>query len=618
MANKSYYSKKHYLIDLAMKNILHKMTSVLSFRWCTGPIFNKELRVSSRKKRSYLMRSLYLFLLMLFISLVWFEATRSWNSMSFQTTRMAEASKEITCFIVWFQFIAIQILAVILCSTAINQEIFYRTLPILMTTPVSSLQIVMGKLLSRLWQIFLLLGISLPLLAMIRVFGGIPWLFLLISLTITLTLTLFISALTIFFSILFRRAYAVIIVTVIALALIYVLAPFALFLIGEALDSVSYGPIWIDFDDIAEETVIITNPYILMVETTDDLLFFSSGQFPIRWLIQSAILLLSASSILVISCVLVRKTALKHLVPKKNRKKYKIPPRKSKTYWLRRPIFLHSMIQRTIGTGMIWKEFLHPVLGKFRKIVFIGLILMIAAFIISVLSVLALGEVFLFSAVIACSVIGVIALAILFTIIIPATYITSEKESGTWLILLTTCYSDIQILGGKIIGILRRILIVWSPVLLIYYVAAYVADYPTSIFFKLMLALVTAIGFVIASGLYFSSRFKHSTTAVICNLALAAVLWLGIPGLLIMIEEFVYMPSGPFAFIYHYADDFIRIYWPLTPPGMIGAILDEQYDSYLYRPWSFSTFLITYTISHLLAILFFLWRTKANLRKRIT
>ncbi len=223
----------------------------------------------------------------------------------------------------------------------------------------------------------------------------------------------------------------------------------------------------------------------------------------------------------------------------------------------------------------------------------------------------------LFGIVIAGSVIGIIVLAILFTIVIPATYITSEKESGTWLALLTTCYSDTQILGGKIIGILRRIIIVWLPFLLIYYLVAYVAEYPISIFFMLTLALLMAIGFVVASGLYFSSRFKHSTTAVICNLSLVAILWAAIPGILLMLEEFSYRTLRHMERIFHIdSGDLLELYWYLAPPGMIVNIMESDLSS-RHLPLSFQTFLITYTILHALAIIFCLWRTKANLRKRI-
>ena len=213
---------------------LTEFRNIFSFQWVAGPILGKEFRVLSRLKRSYLLRALYLLVLMLFMSLVWFEATRTFNYSVFQASRMSEASEVIVVGIVWFQFIAAQILALILCSTAINQELVQRTLPALMTTPITSFQIIMGKLLSRIWQIAVLLAVSLPLLAMVRVFGGIPWMYVIAALSITLSLVLFVCALAIFFSALFKRAYVVMIVTVITLAVLFAVIPVVILLLEES------------------------------------------------------------------------------------------------------------------------------------------------------------------------------------------------------------------------------------------------------------------------------------------------------------------------------------------------------------------------------------------------
>ena len=138
---------------------IHKLRLILpSFSWLTGPIFEKELRVSSRRKRNYFLRFAYLVLLTIFVMFTWIVTMKIGSSASqvYQVSRMSEAGKYITTTIVWFQFISIQCLAAVMLSTAINDEIYHRTLGLLMTTPTSSIQIVIGKLLSRLLQLVLL------------------------------------------------------------------------------------------------------------------------------------------------------------------------------------------------------------------------------------------------------------------------------------------------------------------------------------------------------------------------------------------------------------------------------------------------------------------------------
>jgi len=157
-------------------SITESVAPLLSLSWLTGPIFDKELRVSSRRRRNYVLRCAYLALLTVFVVAVWLEQT-SYVSASglYSASRMAEAGKKIVMTIVWFQFCATQFLAIVMLSTSINDEVYNRTLGVLMTTPITSFQIVMGKLLSKLLQLILFLAISLPLLAIVRIFGGVPW-----------------------------------------------------------------------------------------------------------------------------------------------------------------------------------------------------------------------------------------------------------------------------------------------------------------------------------------------------------------------------------------------------------------------------------------------------------
>ena len=165
----------------------------LTLQPITGPILDKELRVTSRRRRYFVLRVVYLALLVLILAMVWADQIR-YNQPSVMTvSRMAFAGQVLTSFVVWFQFIGLQVVAVILLSTAISEEIYHKTLGVLMTTPITAVQIVMGKLLSRLWQLMLLLGISLPVLAMVRVFGGIPWGFLATGLSLTLCTVLFVG-----------------------------------------------------------------------------------------------------------------------------------------------------------------------------------------------------------------------------------------------------------------------------------------------------------------------------------------------------------------------------------------------------------------------------------------
>jgi heme exporter protein D len=360
---------------------------------------------------------------------------------------------------------------------------------------------------------------------------------------------------------------------------------------------------------------------MLLAELTDNLSYSAwhrgGGQSPLAyWPWQCVILSIISFLALWASCLMARRAALRHLVPKTQRVEYKMPPRQSKTYWLFRPFFLHAMVKRTIGTGLIWKEFVQPVLGKYRKVVFVSLVLLVAGFVVGSLAALTTGGFGPFMVVVSGSVLGLLVLSVLFTVIIPATSITAEKEAGTWLVLLTTCYSDYGILGGKLVGIARRIIVVWSPFLFIGALAAYVSQDSFAAYWWLIAVMGIAAGFVAASGLYFSSRFTRSNTAVICNLALTAVLWVAIPFVLFALQEIFRDLNSYMMSMLNIR--FAQLYWTVTVPGVIETILERAPH---YRPGLSNVHLLktsaAFFITHFIAIALFLWRAKANLRKRI-
>ena len=185
-------------MNIALANLVPRLASL---SWLTGPLLDKELRVSSRRRRNYILRSVYVIVLTVFVAMVWLSVVKYGASGAYQRSRMAVAGKTIISTIVTFQFFATQMIAIVMLSTAISDEIYHRTLGLLMTTPINSFQIVMGKLCSKLLQLILLLAISLPLLAIIRVLGGVAWNYVLSSLCITLTAVIFAGALSMHFSI---------------------------------------------------------------------------------------------------------------------------------------------------------------------------------------------------------------------------------------------------------------------------------------------------------------------------------------------------------------------------------------------------------------------------------
>ena len=586
---------------------------------CTGPIFAKELRVASRRRRSYIFRTVYLALLMLLMLLIWFEAVDSFDPNPVRMSRMSGAAMIIASSIAWFQFIALQILAVILLSTAISEEIYHRTLGVLMSTPITSRQIVTGKLLSKLLQMLHMFAMTLPLLALIRVFGGVPWDYLIATFCITLATILLVSCLTLFFSIYFKRAYVVMIFTVVTAGILFGLIPFIFFGMWQA--SYRRRPF---FDFLASHTC----PYLGFARETHAMfnptipgmgMAFRWPSASFHWPILCIYLLALCIPVYLLACCKVRKAALAHMTARRKPKEYKPPKVKRKSDILYRPLFLHVLIRKTLGTGMIWKEFLTPVLGRFRFLVYGAILLFVLILLVGMLVGILSGSIAIIGFTLVTSVVAFFSLAVLFTVIVPAACITSEKESRTWPILLSTPITHNQILAGKLVGIVRRILIAWSPFFFVFALIAHIVDFPVAALIQLLVLSLTAMAFLVASGIYFSARLRRTTPAVISNLALAATLWGLVPAVFFAFNE-AYIYSNAPRSVVRFIGWMDNLTWNLTPTALAVNLLEYSRDNtiWFYQSPDTLKYWLAYLGLYIPASIILLQRAKANFRRHLT
>jgi ABC-type transport system involved in multi-copper enzyme maturation permease subunit len=545
------------------------MTAVHNFIWkvlspfrLTGPIFDKELRVSSRRRRNYVLRFAYVALLTAFLALIWIEAMGQSGSAVYRISRMADAGKSIIIYIVWFQFCATQILAVIMLSNSISDEIYHRTLGLLMTTPISSFQIVIGKLLSKLLQLILLMAISLPLLAIIRVMGGVPWNYVISSLCITLTTIVFVGSLSLFFSIFSRRTYVVIIITVLTIGLVFALLPLLTAWIWHAMDLD-----WIISEKILANVIFSSNFYctmffnsMMMVEPRA-----AAGITAYFWPLNCGITLALSVLLLFVSVIIVRKIALRQATGQLDGSAGKRRSRRAANGTEESRQVFAGTIRRVIGPPIIWKELRSPIFRhhKIRTCIFafICLLLLFATyFLCANANALDDDETHAAYAVI------FLGIGMLFTIVLPATSITTEIESRSWPILLVTPLDDKDILLGKLIGALRRCFPAW--LLLFGHIIAFSLlgfIHPLAIIQTWI--LVTWITILLSgSGLYFSSRFKHTTTAVLMNFALVATIWAILPLLMGLVASI----NSPFS---REARELIEAYIDTNPFVHMGNIM---------------------------------------------
>lgn len=615
---------------------IERMTQmVLDPTWLAGPIFDKELRVSSRRRRSYSLRFFYVVVLMFFVAAVWLSVVDVRGNATVQQSRMAEAGARIITRIVLFQFIAVQILAVIMLSNAISDEIYHRTLGLLMTTPINSLQVVLGKVVSRLLQLVLLLAITLPVLAIVRVLGGVSWGYLLSSLCLTLTAAVFAGSLSLLLSIKNRRTYAVILQTLFLLAAFYFILPMTIGAWwGRGMGGMpSIVPLSM-IRSLQSSSLVIglihINPVAGISLTTTQVLMPAMQVLPYYWPLQCIVMLGLSALVLAWATAVVRKVALRQatgqLEPWSKPKRWKFrTPRSTAAEAGDDP---QGQIKRVLGPPVVWRELRAPFIqGVDNRNNYIGLAVTIGTLLFTYLSwarARYLDESFVhISYVMLFGFLGTVV-----NVVFATTRITAEKESQSWLLLLATPLSDAEILFGKAVSAVRRCVPLWGLLaghVILFVLVGYIH---AAAILHLFMLVVWVTCFVTGAGLYFGARFTRTTSAVVAGFALVVGLWAVVP---ILVGLFaVIRPASKLPGMCTWAHPAIQAQIIMDgTAGQENANLpwrrieyDRSHVAYHSRGTAIRVVGMTYIMLivsslYILAGLLFFWRAKCRLRRHV-
>jgi ABC-2 type transport system permease protein len=540
-----------------------------------GPIFAKELRVTARRKRSYLLRVVYLSLLLLV--LLWAYGLTSAMSrfgggggIALQNQQRSMLGQIFFVFFACFTVWVMALIGPVLTSTAIGSERLQKTLPVLLMTPITSWQIVGGKLLSRLLVALTLLGLSLPVLALVRLLGGVEIEQMVGVMCLAVIAALSTAAIGLFYSTLLKRSYAVILLSYGTILLMYVVAPgiIATLMAQSMRGSASPNPMPI-FNLIRS-----INPYFMAMSTAVPQVFGGmSDHGPWAWCLG---LHLGLTMLLVAwSAAILRRMArgAGERPSSVNPSDY-IPIAAATMPATTAPPPLPGIFSVTagevlppplpgappivVGDGaggpvlpyrsagvpkrkaraarsvsdnpILWREVRRPLLNRSWQRV-VGLCLTVG--LVVVIYALQWSNDALrdrdVQTVYACSFTTILAVIAL---VISATAIAQEKEGDTWTLMLATPVSGKTIVWGKALGVLRRLL---GPSLLIaahflLFTVAGVIDLRT--FLVVLWTMFTFNTVWVATGVYFSLRCRKVTVAVIVNLLLALGVYLVVPCIL--------------------------------------------------------------------------------------
>lgn len=135
-----------------------------------NPILVRVVHGASRRQRHLWLRAAYLSAL---LSVVIIKLVASLSGRSGSLAELAKGASETFAFASTTQLLLISFLAPVFTAAAITQEKDAQTFNILLSTPLTSAQIVFGSLFSRLYFVLMLLIAGLPIFLMTMAYGGV-------------------------------------------------------------------------------------------------------------------------------------------------------------------------------------------------------------------------------------------------------------------------------------------------------------------------------------------------------------------------------------------------------------------------------------------------------------
>lgn len=555
-----------------------------------GPVFQKEVwSINKRLSTSWLRLAYGATLLgvvaLTFISIYFSAQAGRYTPGGYRSSTAAmlqqyqSVAPVITVTIAWTQFVLLALVACALGAPAIADERRGGTLGTLLSTPVTAWQIILGKLLSRMLELTILMLLSAPLLLAIRAFGGVPGWYILAVYALTFATALVGSQLAILLSIKAKRSGGAFMTSVTVLGALLVGIPLLVFITLMLATGLMGGPggppAWVQW------VFLPSSPGVMMFLSTEvmspDAPFTNWGSrtwIPCVFSLLGLWFLLFMVSSLRLRSVMMSDAGGGRVSKPVKASKPVAAPRgagatpaaplttqdatealQSKTK--RRASRVREGLSRVVGDpAVLWRE------RELRLLKMRPMTRRILATLL-VLVVLALYWIAMMHQVVAIAIAMVGVFGILLNAAgVNASSIAGEREGRTLDVLLASPLSSSDLVRQKFLGGFLRLWPLWA--ILLIHLLAFNFSYPIALVLRqidlfvpvnwrvnlerdlnwtgaqasiwtipmFVAALAPPVAMLCASGVFFSTLTKKTTRASVFNVLLALALWVAAPALL--------------------------------------------------------------------------------------
>jgi len=537
-----------------------------------SPILQRELRASGRRKSTYIIRCGYavLFALGALLAITTIMSGMEYDSATMRSQSLSSLAESMVLFVVWFQFIAIVLLAPAMTSPSICEEKQRGTLGALMTTPLTAAQIVVGKMTGRMYQVVLLTLISAPLLLAIRVFGGVPIEWIVAYTSVTLAAAVLAGSLGILFAMWHDRSGPAAIFALLTLGLMFAAPPIILFAIQQAgFDKIEamFGISQEQFLKLMPFGAASCPPVALFLLIQEGPVSFripllAGTPFDRVWMLSVVYMLVVAAGVLWVASLSMRKLLLQSsgAAPAAEPKgeKHGKKPRKRKgvarlklqpIYWREaRRAWLPNLFQRAVLTLVL--------------VVLLGF-----AYFKVDLTETPIHMLIGFSG------LGVLVLC---SAVMTTSSINGERVADTWDALMTSPVSGKDVILGKYFAVVRRLAPMAMLIALHFVVMAAMGHLSWAASVMSISLIVTPPMLYLATGLALSLFFKKGVSSSVANIVLLLAVWVGIPLVVAIVTDIVFSYGDE-------SDMIVGVIFGSHPVPMLGTVINDDIESRWYN-----------------------------------